>query len=361
MHKRSVYIIITDLHASYRNKDSRYDYLGEIEKIIDDIFETISKYVKAGYEVNLVFLGDITDNSFKDQSKAVYFNNLFVLFKRIVKNIYTVVGNHEMSYYKDNPFWTLMTKIESERIHKVINRSWQPLGALDLIQVVDTLEIGNTCLHFNHHVTPLSVPVPGKKNIGLFHKDIVAKAIIDDMKLNEGMDIFESKPIYLEKTPGVLRGYDICFFGHMHKIYGSWEYTDESTGQNITLKYLGSLGRPNHSEVQDNFLTRNLPALIFDAYNNFERVEDNLIQLTSREESVKEEIIARKQEEYQEKKARKYFLSYKSFGDDPIKNIKEALTQYGQGALDFFDDYLESDTPLFEHKLMESINEIRYL
>lgn len=361
MHKRSAYILITDLHASYRNKDSRHDYLGEVEKVIDEIFETVSKYVRSGHEVNLIFLGDITDNSFKDQSKAVYFNNIFVMLKRIVKNIYTVLGNHEMSYYKDNPFWTLMTKVDSERIHKVINRSWQALGALDLVSIVDTLEIGNTCIHFNHHATPISVPKPGMRNIGLFHKDIVAKAIIDDMRLNEGMDIFEAKPIYLEKSPGVLRGYDLCFFGHMHKIYGSWEFTDETTGKEISLRYLASLGRPNHSEVQDNFLTRNLPALIFDENENFLGVEDNLMQLPSRAESIKEDVIARKQEQYEEKKARKYFLDYKSFGDDPVKNIKEVLTQYGQVALSFFEDYLESDTPQFEHNLIESINDIRYL
>ena len=360
MHKRlKAFVVVTDLHASYKNKENRHDYLGEVEFAIDKIFETCKKYVELGYETNLVILGDVTDNSFKDQSKAIYFNNIFVLLKRLVNEIYCVIGNHEMSYYKDNPFWSLMTDIKSERIKKVITRSWQPTGAIQLVNVLDTLDLGNTVLHFNHHATEVSRPIAGKKNIGLFHKDIISSAIVNDLRLNEGVDIFESKPVYIEKNPEILRGYDVCLFGHMHKIYGKWIFTDDVTLEEMELRYLGSLGRPNQTEVIDNMLVRDLPAIIVDTEGNFISIEENLITLPSREEAIKEEVVIKQQEAYQERKQRKYFLDYVSITDDPIENIKSELAKYGS-ALEFFEGYLEENTPDFERQLIRDIEKVRY-
>ncbi|GAA0101661.1 hypothetical protein UT300012_23760 [Paraclostridium bifermentans] len=360
MHKRlQAYIVVSDLHSSYKNKDNRHDYLGEIEFVIDKIFETCKKYIELGYEVCLIFLGDITDNSFKDQSKAIYFNNLFVLLQRLVSKIYCVIGNHEMSYYKDNPFWSLMTSINSERIKKVITRSWQPTGAIQLVEVLDTLDLGNTVLHFNHHATDVSRPIDGKTNIGLFHKDIISSAIIEDLRLNEGVDIFEAKPTYIEKNPEVLRGYKACLFGHMHKIYGKWIFTDDLTSDEIELIYLASLGRPNQTEVMDNLLVRNLPAIIIDTEGNLVNIEDNLITLPSRSEAIKEDIVEKQQEAYKKRKERKYFLDYVSYNDDPIENIKSALSQYGS-ALSFFEGYLEENTPDFERQMIKDIERVRY-
>lgn len=356
--KLRVFLIVTDLHASYRNKENRYDYLSEIEFVIDKIFETASKYASAGYEVNIIFLGDITDNSFKDQNKAIYLNNIFVLLKRIA-NIYSVLGNHEMSFYKDNPFWSLMNKMPSEKVRAVINRSWQPTGLIQLVDVVDTLDLGETVLHFNHHATDISRPIEGKYNIGLFHKDVVSRAVIDSVKATDNSEIFEANPIYIENNPEVLRGYDVCYFGHMHKIYGEWAYVDEVTNKEVTLRYLGSLGRPNQTEVNDRTLERDLAAIIVDSEGRIVSRDSNLITLPDRKSCVKEEVVAVQQANYEIKKERKYFLDYVSVDDNPVENIKSAVSQYGE-ALTFFEDYLTEDIPQFERELMRALEEVRY-
>lgn len=336
MHKQ-IYLVVTDLHFSYKNKDSRHDYLGEINHVMNNIIDIIQKYKDEGYKVNLILLGDIFDNSFKDMSLAIYFNNYFVYLETLCEAIYSVVGNHEMSYYKDNPFWSLMSSINSENILRVKNRSWQPTGLLQLVNVVDKLEVGDVVLHFNHHATPVAKPIEGKINIGLFHKDIVSKAIVNTMQQNLGLDIFEASPSYIESTP-IVKEYDYAFFGHMHKIYGQWIFLDEETGKELKLYYLASLGRPNHSEVQDNFLERNIPAIIIEDGNKV-RIEDNKFNLMSREETVKEEIIVIEQEKYQETKARKQLNTYTAFHDDPVENVKSVLSDDYE-LLDLFESYL---------------------
>ena len=354
--RRDVFLIITDLHASYRNKNSRHDYLNEIDYVIDNLFKIIESYPYDN--VYLIFLGDVVDNSYKDQAKAVYLNNLFVLLLNKVKGIYFTVGNHEMTYYRDNPFWTLFNTIESEELKKVMTKSWQPKGLLNLGHIVDRLEFGEVVFNFNHHPTRVLDAIPAKINIGFFHKDIVSKAIVEDMKINNELDIFEVKPTYVEKS-NLLRGYQYCFFGHVHKIYGRWIYEDEQTQEKTLLCYLASLGRPNHTEVKNNFLERDIPAVII-SDGKFQEIEHNFFNLLSREQSVKEEIIVHQQKLYENRKDMNYFKEYMQVTDDPIENIKSVLS-VSKDAVSIFEDYLHSDFPEFERELKRKLEEIKWL
>lgn len=354
--KRNVYLVITDLHASYRNKDSRVDYLNEIDYVIDNLMRIIESY--SNDNVYLIFLGDVADNSFKDQAKAIAFNNIFILLKQKVKEIYFVMGNHEMTYYRDNPFWSLFNTIESEEIKKVVNKSWQPTGLLQIGRVVDRLEDGDVVFSFNHHATRIMSPVNGKTNIGLFHKDIVSKAIIEDMRVNNDLDIFEVKPVYIDKN-NVLKGYQYCFFGHVHKIYGRWVFTDDLTGEQIRLNYLGSLGRPNHTEVNDKYLERDIPAVIV-SNGRLESVEHNYFNLFSRAQSVKEDVIAHKQKLYEQRKDLNYFKEYVEISDNPLENIKARLS-VSPAAVLIFEDYINSAYPEFERELKNKVEELKWL
>lgn len=354
--QKRVFLIISDLHYSYKNKDSRIDYQGEIGFVLDKILSLIDEYKNKGYSVCLIFLGDIIDNSFKSMQAGINFNNYFVYFEAECEKVYSVVGNHEMSYYKDNPFWCLFNRIDSPKLKRVLTRSWQPQGTLQLVNIVDSIELGNSILHFNHHAVPTAQPVEGKINIGLFHKDIVSKAIVADMQQNLGLDIFEGRPSYIESSP-VIQGYDYCYFGHLHKIYGEWIYTNDETGKETRLNYLASLGRPNHSEVKNNFLERNIPALIFDEDNNFKCTEDNKFNLSCREESVIEHIILEKQRKYKDNKERKKLINYNASSDNPIQNINAAIGDNYE-LLYLFDTYVQSEVNLEERDLLNNIEEV---
>lgn len=98
--------------------------------------------------------------------------------------IYSVIGNHELSYYSSNPFYTLVSDIESDKVQSILNRVWQPVGSAGVIKVVDSLEDGEVLFHFNHFGTTIAKPVVGKHNIGLFHQDIVNSEILNNSAEN---------------------------------------------------------------------------------------------------------------------------------------------------------------------------------
>ena len=268
-----------------------------------------------------------------------------------------VVGNHEFSYYRDNPFWTLFQNLESDKIKEVISKSWEPAGLLDLVRVVDILEDGEVCFHFNHHPCKIGLPKPNKINIGLFHKDLCCKAIIDDMKMNLGLDIWDEHMLNFDKSR-LLDGYDYAFFGHMHKIYGVWNFTNDVSNYKTVLYYLASLNRPNHSEVQNNFLERNIPAVIVDN-GKFIGVEDNKFNIKRREESVNDLIVKQQQEVYQERKERKELVTYLPETDNPIANIQVALSSL-PSLLAVFNTYIDEDTTQVEHDLLNRVEELKW-
>lgn len=344
---RNVYLVISDLHASYKNKINRHDYVKEIEDVINKIIKIANRYKQQGNNVILLFLGDIVDDSYKDLTKAIWLNNIFVYLSSSYK-IYSVMGNHEFSYYKDNPFWSLMSDVNSTKIKDVLTVTWQPTGLLQLIDVRDRLEDGEVMFNFNHHPTQINIPTPNKVNIGLFHKDYAPKAVVEDMKRNFKMDVWDGH-IYNFENSTLLDGYDYAFFGHLHKVYGTWTFVNDKTDAKTTLYYLASLGRPNHTEVQDNFLERNIPAIIVDN-GKFVNIEDNKIKLMSREECVKEEVVKKQQEIYQTKKQDKTMIKYKPLSDDPITNVQSVLSERPD-LLFKFNNYLDNDVTIVENQL----------
>ena len=121
----------------------------------------------------------------------------------------------------------------------------------------------------------------------------------------------------------LLELYDACFFAHHHKLYGCWNVTTNS-GHSCMIEHLASLGRPNVSEVDDNFLERDIPAVII-KNNVFSEIQHNFITLPDRSSCVKEEVVKEKQQSYERVKAMKAAINYVPDTDDPIKNIQTAI------------------------------------
>lgn len=319
-HSRNAYIVITDLHMTYVKKDNRYNYQQELNHVFNQINDCIDKYASRGYNVVLLLLGDVFDKGYLSTFDAISANNSFICLRNKCSAIYSVIGNHELSYYSNNPFFTLTTEINSEKLQKVRNKVFTPQGLINVVNVVDCIEDGEVCFHFNHYGTEISKPVEGKINVGLFHLDIVCNEILQEAqrRLQENK-IWGSHPVNFENN-NPFKGYDYCFLGHLHKVYGLWKWIDEETNKDTFLYYLASLGRPNYTEVNNNFLERNLPAILVEDGKLLE-VEDNLFDLLSVEQSVKMDVVATLQEKNEQRKRRKIFREYVPIADDPVTNI----------------------------------------
>lgn len=355
---KTAYVIISDLHSSYRDKDNRYAYLKEIEQVIIKITEIGLKYKQVGYDVILIFLGDIADRSFKELDKGIWLNNVFVRFRMLFKDIYSVLGNHETTYYKDNPFWTLMNHIDSVELKSSLNHAWQPKGLLQLINIPDRLEDGEVVFNFNHHATKILPVTPGKINIGLFHKKLAPLQLAKIMKEEKGLDVWEDS-IEEFVTTTVLDGYDYCFMGHIHKIYWKGTFVNDISKYETQLYYLSSLGRPNVSEVADTFLERNIPAVLV-TDGKLEKIEDNLFNLFDRETSVRETVVNAQQQTYKEVKKKREFYEHQIATDDPLENVRASLSSDPVLLLGF-DEMLRGATEQRQNKLLNRAEEIRWL
>lgn len=312
------YLVASDLHQKYCNFQNRFDYRDEVRSVQMQLIKIAKKYASAGYKVKLLLLGDVFHNSYKDIFNAINDNNFFYVWKDFFGEIYSVVGNHELTYYKSNPFYTLVSEIHSKKISGLLNKVWTPVGVSDVIRVVDELHDGDVHFYFNHYDTNVSIPESTGINIGLFHQDIVCNQIITQMKNLYGAEYYGTtvdfnKCEFFEK-------YDICFFGHMHQVYGIWR-----TG-GCTLYYLASLGRTNIAEVNDNFLERNVPAVIIED-GKFKTVEDNKFYLASRKDCVKEEIVALNKETYNLKKDIQEIKDHVPAFAEPVKNLKVLFSE----------------------------------
>lgn len=325
---KNAYVIITDTHFTYKNKPNRHNYLFETDYVKEKIDSIGRDYLSRGYNPILISLGDVYDNSFKDVNKAMEEQDeMYNRKKNIFKKMFSVLGNHDLHFPKDNPFWTLVSE-ESVNVNNMPSTKFKPRGKVGIIDVVDRLVDGDVVFNFNHYSAKILEPVEGKINIGLFHQDIVCSPAIRSA-IDKGLNPYQSKAIMLDDKD-VLVGYNYSFFGHFHKYYGIWEIDGGRF-----IYYLGSLVRPNHEEVSDNFLERNIPVILVED-GEFKGVEHNLFNLPSRSISVIDVIVKDQQEKRKKTKERKILLENKILNESLIDSIKMVFNDV------LYDDMIDS-------------------
>lgn len=312
---KTAWLVISDLHLYHKNISSRKDYVGEMNEVCVKIVETAIKYKKSGFDiVNFLLLGDVFHRSYRNTFQTGYDNNFFVMLSQKFGKCYSVIGNHELNFYESNPFFTLVNSIESKKIQSISGKMWTPRGLLPTIHVVDRVDDGEVHFYFNHYGTSVSVPEGKGVNIGLFHQEIVCREIVEDMQQKLHGNIWADTVDFGKLD--VFDGYQHCFLGHMHKIYGTW------CGDNgCSLHYLASLGRTNVGEVDDGFLERDIPVVLTED-GKFLAVESNTFKLRG----VSECLVQIKAEEdahaREIQKIREYTKTADVFGNDPIENLE---------------------------------------
>ena len=350
---KNVYLIVSDLHDTCIKKQNRFDYKGEIKIVYNKIIELIQKYSESGFSVSIMFLGDVFDKGFADTFDGIEANNVFMYLRTQCEQMYSVVGNHELSFYANNPFYTLVSEIESERMQQVKSKTWTPRGVLPILRVPDCVEDGEVVFHFNHFNTGISRPIEGKINVGLFHQDLVCQEILDQMQEQLQTDkLWGTRSIDFNKV-SFFKGYDYCFMGHLHKVYGTWRWVDDVTNEASYLYYLASLGRPNYTEVNDAMLERNIPAVVVED-GHLSEVQDNKFILPKLEESVNLSIVESRRKQYEVQKARKQMRLYDPMSDEPIKNILMKCLNEEQRVI--FAEFVKNGMCSVETELVAEVN-----
>lgn len=315
---RHVYLVVTDLHLYYKNLSSRKNYLAELDVARQKIEELCEKYDRP----TILFLGDIFHSGYQSVTQAISDISWFGKLKEITSGLYTVVGNHELSYTKSNPFYGLICGVASSKLPI----SSKVFGHHGVVNVVDELIDGDTKFVFNHYGTEIDTDKFEGVKIGLFHQDLVTAQVEADNDIQVYGDRLEDTSVF--------SSYDYAFLGHIHSVYGLYR-----EGRTF-VDYLGSLGRTNVTEVNDKNRERDIPAVIIED-NKFSRIERNQFLLPSRAESVIEESVIANHEAYEKRKVLHEVRDMRIGNEDSIDNVRVMLKDYGGTALAIVDSAAE--------------------
>jgi DNA repair exonuclease SbcCD nuclease subunit len=322
--------VITDVHdtpslgqVNKARLSHRLNYDSERLLVWDTILSVLSSEKEKGREVFLLFLGDIFDRPYKNGFSLTEANNNFIALSEACTSIYSVIGNHELTYYTDNPFWTLVTEISDKRV-RTIRKVKQPVGVFPVIKITDKLVDGEVIFYFNHYgVVPYKVEESDndKINIGLFHQEICAKEIFDYMQSVLTGNMWRGSFDSITSMSSTAK-YQYAYFGHYHKVYGSWTIREE--GKDVNIRYLASLIRTDHTEFNNNFLDRSIPIIRVDD-GKFIGIEEFLFKLQPRELCIDEKSVELSQKAYEALKGKREVRNKVSLVDDPILNIRSKL------------------------------------
>lgn len=318
--------IIPEPHIWDKSFKNRKKYPREITAYLTEIKE---KILNVEGEKIIIFPGDIFHRGFADIDGLVSAFNLFKELNEITNgNVYSCVGNHELSYTDKNPFWILADDISNRYLNY---HGLRAFGAMQPgIKVVDELSIGPLLFVFGHfNRTDYELNTSDKDIVLITHNAINEPEIDAYMKTKYG----DTTVTDYMHTSGLKQGDFIpasdrikyVFVGHMHTFIGKFSVNEVIKGLNMefTLQYLGSLGRTSITEINDNALVRIVPHFVIEndsyTYQPFE------ITLKPRADVVIEQIVTENAKKYGNVKIMRSLVQNSTFGETPEQRIDRRL------------------------------------
>ena len=296
------FMVIPDPHIWDKNIAGRKNYVEECWETFDSIYAIIKKNE---FVTDVIIAGDLFHREFAKLDHVKPWMNYFQKLKVLVNSrggqLYSVIGNHEYTYYKDNPFW-LMQGLLIKTPHTIMCNGVK--------FYLDSYPSQKADREFVNRVTA---------DICITHTEVIDASVHAEIESNW------KKPMYISKRPVGYDRFDVkyLFCGHLHMALGQYVYVDDEDldGKQTRIQYLGSLGRTNVMEISNKFLERLLPVVCVD-----EKGEISIKQLSVYLREYESTVIpveveaARKQRE-----ARKEYLASKQIElvDNPFEKLKE--------------------------------------
>lgn len=330
--------IIPEPHIRDSNFQTRVDYLAEIRGYMHKIKDDLSKVrslLSSEDKLIVIFDGDVFDRYFSDLGQCMEWIRFFVELNRITEgNVYSVIGNHEITYKRQNLFW-MLADVKSAWVRETGMLTEEIVNFSRLIKVVDELVIDKLLILFGHYKCDLSWYTterikstwPDVEEVMLIsHNELLSESIISHFKNAYGFDLVRGRSGYVNiDTVGLLPPTDMLkmvYVGHMHKAYGALEVNENINGvdHNFTLQYLASIGRTNVEEVSNAFLERTIPIITVDNYDidysgdTFELVKEDVV--------VDTEALVARREAYESKAEIRALNTADINLTDPLNDLK---------------------------------------
>lgn len=338
-------IIIPEPHLYDKSFTSRRNYPTEVKSYLDQTINFAKSLQASGEDVYLIFAGDVFHMGYSKMIPFVHIVDYFQTLSHEFNNqVYSLIGNHELSYPRSNPFW-LLGKFDSKYYQSYSSiPGYQSIACLN---VCDQLRVDNTLFVFGHyHRTDYEYDFSQYEDVQFItHNSIMDTEIINVLKSNFNRD---PKMEYAKGITSIRQKGSIPFtekltgmyVGHMHTAYSTF-FVDEQvndTHLKFTLRYLGSLGRTNHLEVNDSDLVRS----IYYVDTITHKVESFEINLLPRNQCIEEEIVEANHASYVRNKAIKQLRSDKTVFTSPVEGIRNWLSQSPLD-LDLFNQLIQKE------------------
>lgn len=207
-------LVVPDIHLLPKSPAHRTtDYLGKTLSVLDDLIQLIKDQ-----EVQcVIFTGDIFDRSFKTVNLN-YIADIIEKFKSINEicegYVFSVLGNHEQTYYDSNPFYCIADISKSEYVKELLKDKYLPSLIAPYIQVVDRLEFPNLDIHLFHYnkytktyITDLN---SNKENIGIYHDDLItfeSEQLLYHHRIGKGISVVNTN---------IFDNIKLAILGHIH-------------------------------------------------------------------------------------------------------------------------------------------------
>lgn len=299
---------IPDLHV-FHSLANRYDYKSEIIAIIERIGRIVYKYKQNGYKCISISNGDLSHKGSSKDTLNDHSVQAIKLYLSYFDENYLNLGNHEFSYFKNNPVFKFIREIEDPRVRM----NYPHIKCTSLVEdlrVVPILEYEDFEIVF----TPYGYyPERGKKPIShlVMHDDLVSDHAYN--KLTTEMPEYKLKRKFIAADQ-----FDYVYCGHNH-------LTRETWFQGKTKIYnLASLGRSNVNEVDDSSRHRVIPVILSEN-GFFKEVVEEAITLHKRADVIDEDKLIASRLAYQATKERK--VTRESLAISQTKNPIEALEE----------------------------------
>lgn len=315
-------VIIPEQHLYHKPIITIPEMLEDNSNIMTDILTTLSKLVNP----TVIFIGDIVHRGIQNTEDSYFIQDFFrSVFYFTGGKVFSVVGNHELSYRKNNPFWGV-AQVESDYINNIVKHKYQVTQPL--IAVLDDMVIGDMQYSFGHYGRTYGMgyftPNDVKYVTLLSHNSLLTPEIVSYMS-DKGVDLKEEyiKTINLRESGSIPKTTLLryIYVGHMHKAHGVFDVEEDINGLKLefTLHYLASLGRTNHTEYNDD-IERKLPIHVI-RDGRFIEEKFHIITLPSRSESVDERVVLENKESYDRQKQNRELRKIESTNIDLIGEV----------------------------------------
>lgn len=347
---RIAHFNIPDLHL-FHKLANRVNYIDEMLAVIDNIGAIVEKYKSRGYTCVSLLNGDVAHKGSPTDSKNDPVAQAIKLLLSFFDENYLNIGNHEISYHKNNPIFKFIQNIEDTRViirHPYIRTS----SLIQDLRVVPKLEYSDFEIVF----TPYGeYPVRGEKEKSflVMHDDLISSHARN--KLKADLPQYKIKPYAIPENE-----FDYVFCGHNHLVFEKWT-------SGITKIYnMASLGRSNVSEVKDDFRQRTIPVILSDN-GIFNSIAEETITLHKRDVIVYESMVEESKDKYEVQKEREEVRKKLAISnsENPLEALARDIVMSGVKELEVMFDIVRSGRVIsykdVKSKIQESAEETIYV